>query len=557
MSRYYNCLMVLLTLLISLIPNAWGRQPCTTLAGLSLRETTIIQATLVPLGSFTPPTDLTGNTTPINLPAFCRVEGIIRTSTDSAIKFEVWMPLSGWNGKFQDVGNGGFAGMIVYRSMAGALLAGYATASTDDGHSGSVVDARWAIGHPDKVKDFGYRAVHETALISKTIIQRFYGDGIAQSYFNGCSDGGREALMEVQRFPEDFNGIIVGAPANNWTHQFAGFIWNEQATLDNPASYIPPSALPALQAAALSQCKTLASAGAGILEDPTLCHFDPVIIECKKGLDAPNCLTAPQVEAARKIYSGPRNPRTGKQIYPGYKPGAEADPGDWPAWITGAAPGKAIQFFFGNAFFSDMVFLNPKWDFRSFDFDNDIKVTDAKLGPILNATDPNLLRFRAHGGKMIQYAGWADSAVAPTDSINYYQTVVSFMKDTSRNKRRGNPVQFTQSFYRLFMVPGMGHCAGGPGATNFGNWPDEPPVPGDAAHNIVDALDRWIVEGRAPDKLVATKYAGDNPAKPIVRTQLLCPFPQAARWDGHGNRNDAANFTCVLPASHENGSAVR
>ncbi len=352
--------------------------------------------------------------------------------------------------------------------------------------------------------------------------------------------------MEAQRFPDDFDGIVVGAPANSWTHQFAGFIWNEQATLDNPASYIPASKLPALQAAALVHCQTLDGAQEGAFEDARQCHFDPAVIQCTDG-DGPNCLTTAQVEAARKIYAGPRNPRTGEQIYPGYEPGAEAAPFNWSAWITGDAPGKAIQFFFGNAFFANMVFENPKWDFRTLNFDKDIKFTDDKVGRILNATNPDLRAFQAHGGKMIQYHGWADAAVAPTDSINYYEKVVSVMKGKSRGKDEGSNLQRTQAFYRLFMVPGMAHCGGGPGADNFGNRPDVPSPQVDAEHDIVSSLDRWVVQGVPPQRFVATKYVEDKPAKGIVRTHLLCPYPQVAQWTGKGSRDDAANFVCGLP----------
>jgi feruloyl esterase len=485
-----------------------------------------------------------GNKTPVDLPAFCRVAGVLKPTSDSDIKFEVWMPAAGWNGKFQDVGNGGFAGLVAYRSMAGMLKRGYATASTDDGHTGGA-DVSWAIGHPEKVIDFGYRAVHETARVSKSIIHAYYGKDTGQSYFNGCSDGGREALMEAQRFPDDFDGIIVGAPANSWTHQFAGFVWNEQATLSDPASYIPPTKLPALQAAALAQCKNLDGAEEGILEDPSQCHFDPAVIQCTGG-DGPNCLTAPQVVAAQRIYAGPRNPRTGKQIYPGYQPGAEAWPFNWSAWITGAAPGQAIQFFFGNTFFADMMFQNPKWDFRTLNFDHDISLTDEKLGAILNSNDPDLRPFQSHGGKMIQYHGWVDAAVAPTDSIDYYNSVVSLMAGKVRRKAERKAFERVQTFYRLFMVPGMEHCSGGPGANDFGNRPDMATPQLDPEHDVVSALDRWVVQGVAPDKLVATKYADDNAAKGIIRTHLLCPYPQVAQWTGKGSRSDAANFACGL-----------
>jgi len=524
------------------------QRPCEEITSLVASNLTITSAVSVPAGQFTPPPDFLGNVGPVDVPAFCRVAGVLKPTADSQIKFELWMPTTSWNGKFQGIGNGGFAGLIMYRAMIDPLKRGYATASTDDGHVGAI-DVSWAIGHPEKVIDFGYRAVHETAEASKTIIHSFYGKEPVHSYFNGCSDGGREALMEAQRFPDDFEGVVVGAPANFWTHQFASFIWNEQATLNDPASYIPPSKLPELQAAALAACSDLDGAKEGILEDPRRCHFDPAVIQCK-GADGPNCLTAPQVEAAKKIYAGPRNPHTGEQIYPGYEPSTEVGPGNWPAWITGPAPGRAIQFFFGNAYFANMVFANPKWDFRTLNFDSDIKLADDKVGPILSSTNPDLRRFQARGGKMIQYHGWADAAVAPVDSINYYERVVSFMYGQAHGGRDGNSLRRTQAFYRLFMVPGMGHCSGGPGADNFGNKPGIPPPEVDAEHDVVSALDRWVVSSVPPEKIIASKSKDSSPAKGIAQTHLLCPYPQAAEWTGQDSGDNAANFVCRLPSKN-------
>jgi feruloyl esterase len=526
---------------------ASAQRPCEELTSLAASNLTITSAVSVPAGPFNLPPDMQGNTASVDVPAFCRVAGALKPTSDSEIKFELWMPAAAWNGKFEDIGNGGFAGQIQYRRMLDPLKQGYATASTDDGHVGAF-DLSWIIGHPEKVIDFGYRAVHDTAEACKTIINSFYGKQAAHSYFNGCSDGGREALMEAQRFPDDFEGIVVGAPANFWTGQFTGFVWNEQATLDNPASYISASKLPVLQAAALAACSNLDGAKEGVLEDPRGCHFDPAVVQCRDA-DGPNCLTAPQVEAAKAIYSGPRNPRTGQPIYPGYEPGAEAAPGDWPAWITGPAPGKAIQFFFGNGFFAHMVFANPKWDYRTLNFDSDVKLAEDKLGPILNSTNPDLRRFLARGGKMIQYHGWADAAVAPENSINYYENVVSYPHARVQGGHDGKSLRRTQAFYRLFMVPGMGHCSGGPGADDFGNAPGIPPPTVDAEHDVVSALDRWVQSNVPPEKIIATKYKDGVPAKGIALTHLLCPYPKVAQWTGQGGRDNAANFVCKMPGA--------
>ena len=530
---------------------ALGQQSCESVAGLMVPNTTITSAKVMPAGPFTAPPDMLGAIAPVNVPAFCRVTGVIKPTADSEIKFELWMPTATWNGKFQQVGNGGFAGVIPSRGLLGPLVSGYAVAATDDGHTG-FTDVSWAVGHPEKLTDFAYRAVHSTADISKAIIRSFYGKQPGRSYFSGCSEGGREALIEAQRFPDDFDGIIVGAPANFWTHQFAGFVWNEQALLDDPESYIPPDKLPVIQAAALAHCKQLEGAQDGILENPRRCDFDPEEIRCAAA-DGPNCLNAKQVAAVRKIYAGPSNPRTHEQIYPGYLPGNEVAHENWLPWITGAAPGKSIQAFFGNVFFGQMVFENPKWAFRGFSFDSDLRSADQKFGTILNAINPDLERFRARGGKIIQYHGWADSAVAPVNSINYYEDVVSAQVISAENDKGGkrgsaDALKRTQSFYRLFMVPGMGHCSGGPGADDFGNQSPVPPPQIDARHDLVSALDNWVDHGVAPDEIIATGYVDGNPAKGVVITHPLCPYPQEAKRIGRGSTKNSDDFVCRLPA---------
>lgn len=504
---------------------------CTALKHFTAPDTEITSAIDVPANSFKNPSQ--GEASPaIDLPAFCRVQGVLRPTNDSNIKFEVWMPLSGWNGRFEQLGNGGYAGKIFYRFLIPELRRGFAIAATNDGH----VDARdqsWAINHPEKVIDFGYRAVHTTSERAKTIIEAFYGQAPVYSYFNGCSDGGREALMEAQRFPLDFNGIIAGAPANFWTHLMVGGVWTEQALLNNPASYIPASKLPAIQAASLAACDALDGVKDGLVEDPSLCHFDPAVLLCK-GTNNPNCLTSAQVETARKIYSGPRNSRTGKQIFPGYAPGAEAAITDWPEDIIGSWPNGGWDFILGNWFYSDMVFEKPAWNFRTLNFDSDVVVADAKLSSILNSTNPDLRQFKAHGGKLIQYHGWADAAIAPLSSINYYQSVVHKM----------GGLKETRKFYRLYMVPGMSHCADGPGPNSFGGILQPRFPQADAKDDIVDALMQWVEHNGAPEKIIATKFRDDNPSKGILMSRPLCPFPAHARWIGKGSTNDAANFIC-------------
>ena len=512
-----------------------AQQPCERLADLKLAHTAIISSVVVAEGPL-PGNNAAGNAPAIVVPARCVVKGIARPTSDSEIKFEVWLPPNGWNGKYQQVGSGGWAGTIPAAAMIEPLRRGYATAGTDDGHEGGG-GASWAMGHPEKLVDFGYRAVHETNLHAQAIIRAFYGKDPSQSYFVGCSDGGREALMEAQRYPEDFAGIIAGAPANFWSHLFTGFVWNEQALLKDPASSIPPNKLSAIQNAALAACDGLDGVKDGLIEDPRTCHFDPQSLLCK-GADSPDCLTAPQILALKKIYAGPTNPRTGAQIFPGYPPGTESVPGAWAAWIVGP-----IQSGFGNSYYGQAVFEKSEWDFRTLNFDSDVALGDAKAGPILNSTSPDLRSFRAHGGKLIQYHGWGDPAISPINSTEYYESVLSFLGKYP--DPRSDSSKPAQDFYRLFMVPGMGHCGGGVGPNNFGNGARA--VAADPEHDVLAALERWVEKGVSPDHLIGSGTVVGDASKKMTRP--LCPYPQTAQYMGTGDPNDASNFACRVPVS--------
>jgi hypothetical protein len=501
--------------------------PCEALARIALSGASIASAGSVPAGSFTPP----GSKPIADLPAFCRITGVISPAADSDIRFEVWMPNSGWNGRFEGVGNGGFGGMINYSDMASAISRGYATASTDTGHQAGATDAAWALGHAEKISDFGFRAIHDTADKAKAVIAAFYGQGPRHSYFASCSNGGRQALMEAQRFPADYDGIIAGAPANFWTHLLASAAFDIKATLADPASYIPARKLPAIQAAVLSVCDALDGVKDGVIENPAQCHFEPATLLCQ-GPESDSCLTAAQIEALTKIYTGPRSSK-GEQVFPGYSPGGEAEPGGWGAWITGAAPQQSVMYAFGTQFFKNMVFADTAWDFRTFQVDRDTKAADDKMSRILNATDSDLKRFKERGGKLILYHGWSDAAIPAQSTIDYFQTVVSKMGATD-----------SASFVRLYMVPGMQHCGGGSGPNSFGAGAAE----GDAQHDMGRALERWAEDGVAPEQVIATKYkSGSNPASSAVRTRPLCPYPQIARWRGSGSTDDARNFVCMKP----------
>ena len=503
---------------------------CESLAALKLPDTTITLAQPVAAGAFVPPGASAPPASVKNLPAFCRVAATIKPAKDSEIKMEVWLPLASWNGKYRGQGNGGFAGYIFYPGLATALAAGYATASTDTGHAGSPVDATWALGHPDKIVDFGWRAIHEMTLKAKSIIQAFYGNAPKKSYFSACSNGGRQGLMEAQRFPEDYDGIIAGAPANYWTKVFATFIWDIQAMQANPGSYIGANKVPAIARAVVAACDAHDGVKDGILNDPRECHFDPNTLLCKEG-DSDSCLTAPQAAALKKIYDGPVDAK-GRQMFPGFLPGGEAGEGGWVTWI-GQAPGKDLQTAFATGFFTNMISSQEPLDLKTINVETAVKLADDQQGQTFNAIDPNLKPFAARGGKLIVYHGWSDAALPPQGAINYYNSMEEAMGP-------GKP----ELFMRLFMAPGMQHCGGGPGANSFGQFGPA----GDADHDLSLALERWVEKGIAPDRLIATKFVDDKPEKGVAMTRPLCPYPGAATYKGSGDINDAANFECTHDA---------
>src|SRR5882762_1813665 len=424
------------------------------------------------------------------------------------------------------------------------LLRGYATASTDTGHIGG--DASWAFGHPEKVIDFGPRSLHLTTQSAKAIVRAFYGEQARYSYYSGCSTGGRQGLMEAQQFPADFDGLVVGAPANFWTHLLAAAAWGFQAH-NAPGAYFGPQLMPVLEAGVNAKCDAADGIKDGIIHDPRKCDFDPSSLICKAGQDPNTCFSPAQAAAVAKAYAGPRNPRTGEQIYPGLLPGAESGAGGWQAWITGSQPFTSLLDFFSTQYFANFVFT-PSYNLFTYDFDRDQATNDASLGRYINAVNPDLRPLRHRGGKILMYHGFNDPAISALNSINYYESVVSFF--TGRRDTRAEALGEVQEFYRFFLMPGMQHCGGGPGPDAIGA-PFALPAPVmDAEHDVLSALERWVERGKPPSKLIATKYAGGNPAAGVVMQRPVCPYPKAAVYTGRGSTNDAANFRCRAPQGH-------
>ena len=543
-SHPFTCMQTRWALFLLFIPclvlgsRAANAATCESLAHLALPNTTITLAQSYAAGE-----TVSGTTTaPL---ALCRVAGTVKPGPESNVHFEVWIPTGdGWNGKYQQIGNGGFAGSISLSGIANAVSRGYAAAATDDGTSGPPSGAPTFIGNHDVLLDYGYRAIKATTDDSKAVIEALTGNSPRISYFVGCSDGGREALKEAQMFPDDFNGIIVGSPVNDQVGEFgSSYLYDMQATLNGPQTdgvpdaYIPSGQLALLSAPALAACvgrdggvKTDA-----FLSDPRGCLFDPIVAQCRRGQDTSTCLTPAQVEAARKIYFGPHNLR-GQMLFPGYEPGGESASGDWTTWITGTSPGApGSQFTLGFGFGCDLMKGLTTCDYLGINVDQQDAIARRTLQPILSSVNPDLSAYRRHGGKLIQYAGWADTAIAPENGLNYYRAV---------ERKIGDP----HNFYRVFMVPGMAHCNGGAGPNAFGNGTSNGPVI-DSDHDVLKALEKWVEQGAAPRKIIATHFVNNTTAQGVQFQRPLCPYPERGEYIGHGDPNSASSFQCV---KHEN-----
>jgi feruloyl esterase len=482
---------------------------CDQLKMLSLSGATFTAVETVAAGPYVPPAGAgrgaggpaptgRGPAQPVMLPAHCRVAATLRPSSDSDIKMELWMPVEDWNGKFEMAGNGGWAGIISFPQMAAALKEGYATASTDTGHVGG--NGMFALDHPEKIVDFGWRAVHETAAKSKALIAAFYGANPKYSYWNGCSTGGRQALVEVTKFPEDFDGVLAGAPANPHIHLHAAGVERSIELMNNPEGALSQAKVETLHKAVLAKCDKLDGVKDGLIGEPQKCHFDPAALLCK-GADSDSCLTAAQVKTVQIVFADVKT-KTGEIVWTGFEPGGELQYAALRSVPTQPGGGWDSIRILGHQ--------NANYDFHKFDLDSDVELAD-KSG--IDAHTYDLTPFKKHGGKLLMYHGWADQAIPPANTVNFYHGVLATM---GKNQ---------DEWLRLFMVPGMQHCSGGAGTDQF---------------NKMAVLERWREDGVAPGAIIASHVTNAQ----VDMTRPLCPYPQVAVYKGAGSTNDAGNFSC-------------
>ena len=465
----------------------------------------------------------------------CKVSGVIGPE----INFELLLPEQ-WNGKFAMGGGGGFVGLVINSAlMYGPLQAGYATVGTDTGHQGHPLDASWAHNSLERLVNFGHQAVHRTAVTAKALIKAYYQNDIARSYFTGCSRGGGQALMEAQRYPEDFDGIVSGAPAYNWTMGLGGMTSQiNQAMYPDPnnlqGAVVGPKEQELIESSILAMCDELDGIKDGILNDPRQCKFDVDTLLCK-GEKTDSCLSREQLAAVKVVYDGPKDSK-GNSLYYGYPFGGENSEGGWPRWLTGGlkyqsnldefqggvdvgdtkapvAPNAHIGF--GNGIMKYFVYNDPEWTYQNYNFDT-LRKDSERVAETLNATNPDLSAFRKRGGKLLMYTGWSDAAIPAYATIGYYDEVLAHDKSAAED-------------VRLIMMPGVEHCFGGPGPSFV---------------NFLTEIDRWFETDKAPEQ--ATAYWLDEKMQPNG-SRLVCAYPQIAKYDGKGDTRDVASFSCVDP----------
>jgi feruloyl esterase len=426
---------------------------------------------------------------------------VLKPSSDSLIEAAMFLPADNWNGKLQVVGNGGWAGSVSYPAMAAALREGYAAASNDTGHRANDVGGggMFALGHPEKITDFAYRAMHETVVKAKAITVAFYGKGPKYSYYNGCSTGGRQGLVEVTRFPDDFDAASVGAPANPHVHLHAAGVERSIELMKNNAP-LTPAKVETLHKAVMDSCDVQKD---GFLNDPFKCHYDPAALLCK-GADGPTCLTAGEVETV-KIVFGDIKTKKGEIIWTGYPAGTEMEVGSLRSVPTGVGGVFDVIRILGHQ--------DKDYDWHNFDLDAEVAQAD-KAG--IDVLTYDLSGFKAHGGKLLLYHGLADSSIPPGHTVMYYNSVLAKM-----GKKQDD-------WFKLYLEPGMAHCGNGPGPNQF---------------NKMGVIERWREAGQAPDAIIAEHVTGTT----VDMTRPLCAYPQTAVYKGVGSKNDAANFSCKIP----------
>ena len=440
---------------------------------------------------------------PLSVPAYCRVLMVLTPSSDSLIDTAVFLPAENWNGKLQVVGNGGWAGSISYPAMAAALREGYATASNDTGHRANDAGGggMFALGHPEKITDFAYRAMHDTVVKAKLITAAFYGRGPKYSYYNGCSTGGRQGLIEITKFPDDFDAASVGAPANPHVHLHAAGVERSLELMKNNAP-LTEAKVETLHKAVMDSCDALDGVKDEIISNPEKCHYNPAALLCK-GADGPTCLTAPELETVRIVF-GDVKTKKGEVIWTGYPAGTELQ----------VASLRNVPKSPGGVW--DVIRIlghqDKDYDWHNFDLDTEVAQAD-KAG--IDVLTYDLSAFKAHGGKLLLYHGWADSTIPPEHTVMYYKEVLAKM-----GKKQDD-------WFKLYMEPGMAHCGGGPGPNQF---------------NKMGVIERWREAGQAPEAIVAEHVTGSN----VDMTRPLCPYPQEAVYSGAGSTNDAASFSCKL-----------
>ena len=506
--RYFAC--GVFALALATPAAAQTANACDALGAVKLPDVTITAATAVDAGTFRAP-GASAVAAAMNTPAFCRVAATLTPTPESHIKIELWMPpAAAWNGKFLGTGNGGAGGAISYPALAAGLQKGYAVTNTDMGTSTTGLDFSFGVGHREMVVDWGYRATHLMTTVAKAIAKTYYARDPQQSYFMGCSTGGHQAITEAHRYPDDYNGIVAGDPANNRVRLHMNGYWGYEATHVDPASYIPPSKLPMINKAVLNACDKIDGLADGIIDDPRKCSFDVASLTCS-GADTADCLTAPQVAAMKKIYQGPKNPRTGELIFPGMYPGSEVNPLGLDRTLA-SAPGS------GRPAPPPGLAIWTSWKGPGYDWDKDASKVISELSPLLDDADPDLSAFRKRGGKLLLYTGWADPLIPAADTLHYYEGLQKTM----------GGAQPTAEFARLFMVPGMGHCAGGNAPTRF---------------DALAALEPWVEKSTPPEKMIAAQVVQGE----TKRTRPICVYPQVAKWNGTGSQDEAVNFSCKAP----------